>query len=182
MTWLQVFIISICFTSITLASSKNNIKGNVNISKDTKTLHVRFSHDFHAKSKKLNCISCHNKGRKIEKKMCHSCHAQKKNDVFVKLDCRSCHTDNRKGLPKPAYHNYLNFDRNHSTYARSNAINCINCHQRNFCKDCHNNARSMKRSPHSPSFLSTHGIEARMGATKCQNCHTKRTCTKCHTK
>ena len=72
------------------------------------------------------------------------------------------------------------FIRRHQSAAANDAKLCANCHQEEFCADCHD-GRVRPRTIHPNDYLSMHAIEARQMSQKCTSCHREQSfCLQCH--
>lgn len=136
---------------------------------------VRVKH-IHIAEKGYRCVDCHNQvaHRKIvvppkypDMADCMECH----NGSVASNDCQSCHIE-RIPISGRNLEDY-----NKIGYKQLN--NCIGCHPRNSCKQCHE-----VQTPHPPKFFETlggHKEEAKaVGKDKCLKCHPVKRCLDCH--
>lgn len=73
----------------------------------------------------------------------------------------------------------FDFDTRHATFAATGALQCSECHSRQYCSDCHTAADS--REFHPANFMERHALEVFSGGSDCQSCHsTEAFCRDCH--
>ena len=132
------------------------------------SLNYIFTHGFDARSKKLECYTCHDQ----------------------KTYCNDCHAGNANGIrSKPAWHNspgYTTFGRGsgggiHAQYAKREIETCASCHDTQgtdpVCTLCHMDNDGIKGTDpktHDKDFGSNsgHGIWHTDDGAICLNCHT----------
>lgn len=73
----------------------------------------------------------------------------------------------------------MDFADRHATFAATGALQCAECHSRQYCSDCH--AATESREFHPENFLERHALEVFSGGSNCQSCHsTEAFCRDCH--
>ena len=69
--------------------------------------------------------------------------------------------------------------KNHRAPAASNAPNCLGCHQKAYCADCHDGVGNLKY--HKADFVQGHGASAYGREQECTACHSSQAfCLTCH--
>jgi hypothetical protein len=172
---------------------------------------IRFNHKNHITGQKLECATCHTGLDKVEyasavnlpsMTTCTACH----NNIKANNHCETCHT-NLASL-RPASHGAAGFFKEHAHLTRLNTMEaqCANCHNDNFCAQCHDGSNLIKLSPkekigmvsprtigndkplalagqmvHDLNYRFTHGIDAKGRSADCQVCHREQNfCNDCH--
>ena len=122
---------------------------------------------------------------------CTSCHEHKKD--YDDGRCNRCHTDLSRYPLKPVsmFSHQGNYVHEHGRSARAAEATCAECHEQNFCKDCHANTVSTRieiKFPervdadfiHRNDFLGRHSVEAQADPSSCRRCHGSSFCEDCH--
>lgn len=146
-----------------------------------------FSHEKHITAE-YECQDCHiNIAAKesvlpylLPKMMeCVNCHGTKS----AAAECETCHMPGEN--LKPPSHS-IDFVHSHSDLAdysvenMSANMNCSNCHQQQYCQDCHE-GDNLDRITHPLNFQFTHALSAQGKERDCAVCHTERQfCIECH--
>jgi len=159
---------------------------------------LSMSHAKHIELVKEDCTTCHLQLPEPGKPAaappmgtCLNCHQH--HEQYASGTCTNCHLDLTRFPLKPiSYFSHEgNFTRNHSGAARSSTTSCVQCHDQNFCQDCHAQTvpfpievmmaeRVDRNFIHRPDFLSRHSIEARADEALCRRCHGTNFCISCH--
>lgn len=145
-------------------------------------MRFKFSHAKHYPRKK-ECNFCHEEPLKtawMQKdnypamKTCLSCHDNRK----ASGQCSACHNDVAQITPKS--HNYAWVGRyGHGRDANYNKAECMQCHSKSGCDQCHLGQTSCK--VHVPGYRYVHGMDVRMATVNCAMCHeTRNSCAQCH--
>lgn len=161
---------------------------------------LRVSHAEHIERVKEDCSTCHKSLPELARAdtvtpsmdSCLGCHEHKQE--FNDGRCNSCHTDlwRYKLRPETLFAHQSDFVRRHGPMARSSADSCAQCHDQNFCADCHSKTVALpvevKFSEdvwtnfiHRGDFVGRHAIEARADQASCAKCHGTSFCDSCHT-
>jgi hypothetical protein len=177
-------------------------EGRVTAAVDVPAPHLKFNHEMHL-TKGATCTTCHGDMTKVRlgtvlqlpsEETCLDCH----DGVKATQRCGACHPQKPDGtlmtrpggaravvplLPRDdlwgAAHD-LSFVEDHVGIAKANPGLCDNCHEKDFCQDCHNGALRPMRI-HSGDYLTTHALDARARTQDCQSCHRFQTdCRACH--
>jgi len=163
--------------------------------------HLTFSHVLHAELKSWNreCLDCHARAREITKatqkslppmQLCLECHQP----WYDNLECLNCHNGFEKVALKPLseFSHTGNFTDVHGPTARNQVLLCAQCHQKEFCVDCHRDEKlglppdlmypdnTSMHWAHEGDFITRHFIEARFSSGQCVRCHNQRFCRDCH--
>jgi hypothetical protein len=167
---------------------------------------MRFDHKVHA-DRNIGCAQCHGAVDQLElatrdqlPKMrgCFRCHQAPDSASAgdAKSACDTCHIAAKRGgtilktmfasgtmMPPRWLHNAEHtpdFIERHKRIAADDSRFCANCHNEDFCTDCHD-GRIRPRTIHPSDYLNMHAIEARMETQKCQSCHRESSfCLDCH--
>lgn len=110
-----------------------------------------------------------------------------KNYIRQGYICTSCHEMDEK---KELIHNSAWIDI-HKNVAVRREGECLKCHSREFCADCHSYKQELKPSEkefndvkpsfqHRGEWISRHPLEAKADSAKCYRCHTQNFCQECH--
>jgi hypothetical protein len=107
--------------------------------------------------------------------------------------CSVCHLDLKRYPLRPVvdYSHQGDYMKRHAFAARASGASCANCHEQQFCLDCHARTTKLPAAAvyadrpdrdfiHRGDFLSRHPIEARSESTTCAACHAQSTCVSCH--
>ena len=146
-----------------------------------------FSHEKHITAE-LECLTCHNEIAQKElawpyllpdMPSCMDCHETK----VVANECETCHLPGEN--LKPLSHT-IDFIHSHSDLAGNSAddisanMNCVTCHQQQYCQDCHE-GDNLDRLTHPLNFQFTHALSAQGKENDCSVCHSeKQFCIDCH--
>lgn len=128
----------------------------------------------------------------IEDTPCATCHVEEAQSIVpAKEVCQQCHdADFARDVDYPSLttHGPL-WAFNHRAQAKGNAINCAQCHEQDFCLECHTGAGRADEmgelgnnlaNVHRGDFQVSHPIAARTDPQLCSSCHENRFCTECH--
>jgi len=123
---------------------------------------------------------------------CTTCHVEGAQSIVpAKKVCEQCHdADFAKGVDYPslASHGPL-WAFQHRAQAKGSAINCSQCHEQDFCFECHTNAGRADEqgsfgnnlaNVHRSDFQVSHPIAARTDPQLCSSCHETSFCADCH--
>ncbi|MDO8526593.1 MAG: cytochrome c3 family protein [Deltaproteobacteria bacterium] len=145
-----------------------------------------FDHEMHTgifEGVSFSCENCHadpesfQDRKKINRLGCHMCHNNPNPPVPGTQDCKVCHAS---GFPKPESHKTA-WIAKHQTYAKQDPQYCTQCHSNAmFCVDCHQRRDTIQTKMHQRNFLFYHSIEARANPRKCDECHSINYCEQCH--
>ena len=129
---------------------------------------VSFSHENHL-NRGYHCSNCHptlvhDESITPGHPQCFPCHDGKK----ASRDCEYCHIRRSDINPHPP--KYLPM---HDEDALRGKLNCVQCHDKSFCQNCHT-----LQMPHPRGWELTHGIQ--VGTGDCARCHTRSYCMQCH--
>jgi hypothetical protein len=107
--------------------------------------------------------------------------------------CEVCHEDLSRYPLRPIadFRHQGDFLRSHGASARARPEACADCHQQDFCSECHARTAAMpiddlypertdRSFIHRGDFIARHPIEARFNAATCSRCHATRFCATCH--
>ena len=162
---------------------------------------LRISHAAHLEKMGEDCSRCHLKlpephgSTDLAPPMssCLSCHEH--HQEYAAGTCQGCHVDLSHFPLRPIsdFAHQGNFLHNHSRDARSAPNSCAQCHEQNFCQDCHaaslpvplelRQAERVDRNfIHFGDFLGRHSVEAHADPALCQRCHGVSFCNGCHTR
>ena len=176
---------------------------------------INFNHKVHLQNEEeeLNCVDCHKGLDEVEysfqsaslfpkMQTCYTCHSGEK---VASNDCTTCHQETAN--LKPQNHKSVNFIFSHKFAASNFDSNCIMCHQRRSCEDCHEATNTITEEntgddfyqPYAPTtsnadgknqqiakvhefnYRFIHGIDAQGKSAECQTCHQiENFCTNCH--
>lgn len=122
---------------------------------------------------------------------CLNCHSH--DEDFAMLECDSCHRTlrNVSWRPLARFDHGPNWMDRHQTFARERVDLCAQCHDQNYCGDCHHlndifppsfiyPERVDASFIHEDDWLSRHGLEARFEQDSCVRCHSTTFCRDCH--
>jgi hypothetical protein len=156
---------------------------------------LKFPHAKHAA--KAKCTTCHPADKEPGGLVpghatCNTaaCHRT----AYKQARCGQCHSDLQRYRLKPVtlLAHGPGFARAHGPSARQNIRVCVQCHDQNYCADCHAARTAAERASvifpeqvdrtfiHRGDFLSRHPIEARADGGTCFKCHGQRSCRACH--
>jgi hypothetical protein len=162
---------------------------------------LRMSHADHLARVGEDCSRCHlklpepNGATALAPPMstCLSCHQH--HQEYAAGTCQGCHVDLARFPLRPVsdFSHQGNFLHNHGREARSASNSCVQCHEQNFCQDCHASSLPMRLELrqaervdrnfiHFGDYLSRHSVEARADEALCRRCHGTSFCTGCHTR
>lgn len=123
---------------------------------------------------------------------CSTCHVKGAKSIVPnkKLVCSQCHDAawyQAAKLPGLKTHGPT-WPLNHRQYAKGHVVDCFNCHQQDFCLQCHASGKPDEQGSfgnnminvHQSDFRVTHPIAARTNPQLCSTCHEKRFCYDCH--
>ncbi len=160
---------------------------------------IRFDHAGHEAPRQGECVQCHNGERRalavfepqspVMSNCTDGCHAEEMRG----MECLACHRDlgrYRLGDLVTIGHP-PGFGRDHATAARTDNALCAQCHEPNFCGDCHTASpglplevleatRVYRELVHRGDFQSRHAIEADLERGTCTRCHGTSFCDDCH--
>jgi hypothetical protein len=169
---------------------------------------LRFSHRNHGRRTRRDCSVCHPGAHGVEPAaetsepapsmpghdQCFSCHQMQ--SFYDRLECSNCHEAlQRYGLePFDRFSHTADFvAKSHGDHARTveGMATCDQCHQREFCAECHRNRpllRLWERMPDRPfrtfvhpgDYISRHAFDVRADSASCQRCHKPDECRSCH--
>lgn len=162
--------------------------------------YINHSHAQHMDIVESDCTVCHVDIRKSKRasdrnvppmEACLDCHNH--NDNFNDLSCMTCHRTlrNTDWRPLARFDHGPNWMDRHQIAGRERADLCAQCHDINYCGECH-----MTNDKFPPSFvypekvdssfihrddwLSHHGLDARFEGDSCIRCHASNFCRDCH--
>ena len=163
--------------------------------------HLHYNHPQHAQLKDWNrdCLACHNQAHTATKagmkkmpkmQLCLECHQT----WFNRLECLNCHNGFEKLGTKPLseFSHTGNFTETHAAVARGNLRLCAQCHEEQYCNDCHQQENvglppdlkypdvTRRHWVHEGDFLTRHFLEARFNSGQCIKCHAQAFCRNCH--
>lgn len=171
---------------------------------------IIFNHKKHIDNK-IECQRCHGRIEEIElatrdhlpmMEKCEECHNGRTvvNNVKPPEECTTCHiADKRKilqtafptgdlmpSIRRPFYHD-KSWVKNHRAQAEANVGVCENCHEHNFCFNCHRGGFAerggFKKSSkiHPNDWITLHPKQAYANSFDCTSCHRLDTfCRDCH--
>lgn len=160
---------------------------------------VRVSHKDHLARTGDDCGKCHldlpEPGRPVRPSApmgaCLACHHHKRE--YDQARCTPCHIDlSRVPLRPVAYFSHQgNYVKEHRLPARTAPLACAQCHDQEFCADCHARTapttvefklpeRVDRQFIHRNDYVSRHAIEARADEALCLRCHSTKSCERCH--
>lgn len=169
------------------------------------TPYQTYNHEIHEESlldRNMDCFSCHkvdinetdpikrltmirdmlkeDNDKRFDAKQCHVCHLDektKRSDAPSK--CRLCHeilqeitTQDHQGV----------WENSHATIAKVSDKNCLNCHDRWYCVDCHTSRDMTNNNMHPRVFKLNHAVAAKVDPASCSSCHRSSFCRDCHGK
>lgn len=160
--------------------------------------HLRMDHAKHIERTNEECARCHQKLSEPSQPLgaptmdgCLSCHEHR--DEYNAGRCQGCHLDLSRYPIKPVsmFTHLGNYVKEHPRAARASAATCAQCHEQNFCIDCHGRTVATKvelKFPeqtdrdfvHRNDYLTRHSIEAKADPASCLRCHAVNTCESCH--
>ena len=136
-----------------------------------------FTHEIHLKA--------------IEDVECSQCHKANATEILpsrkVCLDCHDADMIDRVYLPNPASHGPV-WSLDHHTFAKLNSSLCFNCHDQEYCIDCHQGSfademperGNLMDKVHRGDFAVSHPIASRTDPQLCNSCHETSYCLDCH--
>lgn len=175
----------------------SNAKQALRSQASTRTL--IFSHETHLERARGNCMKCHldvpsattTKESKIPPMaVCtESCHTE----TIEQLKCDQCHLDLAHYALEEIrlFAHGARFERRHGPDARSHRETCAQCHERQFCSDCHSTSQTVEASTklveragrsfiHAEPYEALHATDARISGSRCETCHRPSFCESCH--
>jgi len=162
---------------------------------------LQMSHASHIERIGEDCSRCHLKlpepGQNDDlvppMAVCTNCHQHQ--TEYAAGSCSGCHLDLSRFPLRPIsdFSHQADFLRSHPRPARSNPESCYQCHEQNFCQDCHSSSLPVRlelRLPervdrlfvHRGDYLGRHSIDARADEAMCRRCHGTSFCEGCHTR
>jgi hypothetical protein len=143
------------------------------------------NHAEHAKRNKA-CVSCHLWAAHPDPKAsratlmmarCFNCHGQP-DQPKASGECAACHVKDMD--LKPPSHKVGDWQKRHGKVAKSDRQQCVMCHRREFCDDCHG-----VEIPHPLGWArgaTGHAVVATRDRAVCARCHVGNAnlCTMCH--
>jgi len=128
----------------------------------------------------------------VEGSPCVTCHVEDAQSIVPeKSVCEECHdaefADDVE-YPSMTSHGPL-WAFQHRAQAKGTAINCSQCHEQDFCLECHSNAGRADEqgelgnalgNVHRSDFQVSHPIAARTDPQLCSSCHETSFCNDCH--
>lgn len=139
-----------------------------------------------------SCMQCHTGTPGQPPSNCEACHPQ---EFKLPYSCNACHAENLNKI-KPRDHFEPDFSgKGHKKFASSATGYCLQCHEKQFCDECHRTSNVIVRLPeksriefHKPAshfdrnFLPPlHGKQAKeRGKDYCWQCHQQDFCDRCH--
>ncbi len=146
-----------------------------------------YNHEMHTvlfESVSFPCDNCHKDPAsfgdrtKVNRLGCHLCHNNPKPPLPAEQGCERCHPGGK--FPKPESHK-VDWIGKHQVYAKGDPKYCQQCHSNAmFCIDCHQRRDSVSERVHKRNFKYFHSIPARANPRKCDACHTVNFCQQCH--
>lgn len=127
----------------------------------------------------------------VEDSPCGTCHVEDAQSIVPdKQVCQECHdADFAEDVDYPSLttHRPL-WAFQHRAEAKGQAINCSQCHDQNYCLECHIDGRADEMNEignnlanvHRSDFQVSHPIAARTDPQLCSSCHENRFCVDCH--
>ena len=165
-----------------------------------------FNHKLHVEGQSLECTVCHKGLEKVEyaspanlpdMAVCADCH----NNEKAPQTCAECHPADFVLLPE---NHQGDWRREHALVARMGDDNCVMCHTKSDCQECHQGAPlisgksgagrfgpdlpslhsqkgQVSQRVHDLNYVYTHGMDAKGKVADCQACHeVTQFCTECH--
>ncbi|MFO0980600.1 MAG: hypothetical protein U1E76_02455 [Planctomycetota bacterium] len=162
---------------------------------------LHFPHQDHLPRVKGNCQRCHTPSHAGDAHPmghpshteCFQCHPMQK--FFDELQCSKCHAALYDRLIRPVdrFQHDKDWVNRHGEFTRMprNLATCQQCHDDNFCADCHQEQRFILTSTlarekvaqnfiHPGDWIHRHMTFARARPETCLTCHSTRTCLDCH--
>ncbi len=153
--------------------------------KATSGFRILIDHAEHAKRNK-SCVSCHvrtahplpDRGTPLSlMSQCFTCHGTTKYPT-ASAQCSVCHPVGY--ALKPTSHKTAKWNRGHAVVAKADPKQCVMCHTKAFCTDCHG-----LEMPHPEGWgqgKTGHGINAEANRAMCARCHKQKPdlCSMCH--
>jgi hypothetical protein len=162
---------------------------------------LHFPHRDHLPRVKNDCTRCHVPAIEGDPHptatpghaQCFKCHQMQK--FFDDLRCARCHADLSGRLIEPLakFQHDKDWLNRHGEFTRvpDNAETCAQCHDNNFCADCHTTERLILNSIlsrekvtenfiHPGDWIHRHMYFARARPESCLTCHSTKTCLDCH--
>jgi hypothetical protein len=127
----------------------------------------------------------------VEDSPCVTCHVEDTQSIVPgKQVCEECHdADFAKDVDYPSLtsHGPL-WAFQHRAEAKGQAINCSQCHEQNYCLECHIDGRADEMNElgnnlanvHRSDFQVSHPVAARTDPQLCSSCHENSFCVDCH--
>lgn len=166
---------------------------------EKKAFTIKIDHVAHLERTEEDCKVCHKtlpepgarEGMAPPMSTCLGCHQHRQ--AYEEGRCDQCHESLRKYplAPVAEFAHAGDFVRRHGTVARVAADSCADCHDQNFCAECHATTSPVKIERLAPErvernfihrgdWLSRHPLESTLDSATCERCHATSYCQECH--